>query len=64
MKVNSVPAQIVVSGVDIETEGVTDGFTVIVRMLEVAVGVVGHAALPVITQVTVFPFTRVLLLYW
>ena len=49
-KVTGEPAQAVVAEAAIFTAGVTLGFTVIVIEFEVAVGVVTHAAVEVITQ--------------
>jgi hypothetical protein len=40
------------------TEGVTEGFTVIVTVFDVPVVGVAQAAFEVITQDTVFPFAR------
>ena len=53
-----VPAHIVVCDAAIETEGVTDGFTVIVNELLVTVAVVIQAALEIITQVSIFPLVN------
>ena len=53
VNVTEVPAHMVVTGVPIETEGVTDWFTVIIIALEVALGVEAHEEFDVSTQVTV-----------
>jgi hypothetical protein len=41
------------------TAGTTDGLTVIVTVLDVAVAGLVHAAVDVITQVTISPLARV-----
>jgi hypothetical protein len=51
--------QIVVLGVEMEMVGVTEVLTVIVIALLVAVVVDKQPALLVITQVTIFPFAKV-----
>ena len=52
VNVELLPAQIVNDGVLMVTDGVTDAVVVIVSALLVAVGVLAHDALPVITTVT------------
>lgn len=60
MNVTDVPAQIAPAGLAAtETEGVTDGFTVIVIAEEVAVDGEGHVALLVMTTVTLSLFASV-----
>ena len=63
MNVTLVPAQIVVAEAEAETEGVTNGFTVIVIPELVAVVVVAQAALLVIVHATVLPFANAALEY-
>ena len=46
----------------IETAGATDGFTVIVMLLLLAVGEVAHAELDVIVQATTAPEVKVVVL--
>ena len=53
------PAQILVVPVAILTVGTTDGFTVIVMELDVAVAGDGQVAVDVITQVTDCPLVSV-----
>ena len=60
VNVTDEPAQTVVLGVVILTDGVTAGFTVMVMPVEVAVVVVGQEAFDVITQVTICPLVSVL----
>ena len=60
MKVTFVPAQIVVPEALIETAGVTGTIVDIVIVLLVAVDDVTQVTLLVITQLTVFPFVKVL----
>jgi hypothetical protein len=59
VNVTEVPVQIEVDDAAILIEGVTVGLTIMVTAFEVAVGVVGQAAVDVITQVTIFPEVRV-----
>ena len=59
VKVTLVPEHIVVPGLAaIETAGVTEAFTTIVRVFEVAVVGEAQPALDVNTQLMVFPFAR------
>jgi hypothetical protein len=51
VKLTGLPAQIVVTLAAMDTEGVTMGFTVIVTLLDVAVGATKHVALLVISHV-------------
>ena len=63
MKVSDVPAQIVVVGAEILTDGVTEGLTVMVMELEVAVRGEAQPALEVITHDTTCPFVSVDVVY-
>jgi hypothetical protein len=56
--VTEVPVQIVVELAEMATVGVTLALTVIETELEVAVVGLAHAAVDVITQVTVFPLVN------
>ena len=60
MNVTELPAQTVVLGVEILTEGVIEGVTVIVIPLEVAVVVLVQEAFEVMTQVTICPLVSAL----
>jgi hypothetical protein len=55
VNVTELPVHTVVAGVDILTEGITDGFMVIVIELDVAVAGSAQAELEVMTQVTACP---------
>ena len=61
MNVIGSPAQIVLPVEVILTEGVTEGFTVIVIPVEVAVAGEAHSALEVMITVTTSPLLRVVL---
>ena len=64
VNVTLVPLHIVEPGLAaILTDGATDELTVIVTVLDVAVGVDAQAELDVITQLTVFPFVRAAFVY-
>ena len=64
VNVTLVPLQIVEPGFAVMlTDGATDELTVIVTVLDVAVGVDAQAEFDVITQLTVFPFARVAFVY-
>ena len=54
------PEHKVVEEAEILTAGVTDEFTIIDTVLEVAVGVLGQAAVVVITQDTISPLFNTL----
>jgi hypothetical protein len=58
VKVTELPEQMFNEVAEMLTEGITTGFTVMVTALEVAVGVVAHPMVVVITQVTIAPFVR------
>jgi hypothetical protein len=58
VKVTIVPEQIVVADAPTITDGVTVELTVIVIALDVAVIGEAQAAVEVITQVTISPFTK------
>ena len=62
VKVTDVPAQMVVALAEMETAGVTTGFTIIVTEFEVAVVGEAQVAVDVITQVITSPLTRAELL--
>ena len=60
VKVTLVPAQMVLPGLaEMDTDGTTTAFTVMVILLEVAVVGLAHTALLVKTQVTICPLVRV-----
>ena len=59
VKVTDAPEQIVVAVVEICTESVTDGFTVIVIALDVDVVGVAHEPDGVMIQVTTLPLAKV-----
>ena len=60
VKVTLAPAQMVLPGfAEIETDGTTTGFTVMVMLLEVAVVGLAHVALLVKTHVTICPLVSV-----
>jgi hypothetical protein len=61
VNVTDVPAQIVVADAIIFTDGVTVLTTLIVITFEVAVGIVAHGAVDVITQVTMSALAKVAL---
>ena len=63
MNVTDVPAHIVVAVAAILTDAVTDGLTVMVIELDVAVAGVTHVPVGVMTQVTTLPLARVLEVY-
>lgn len=63
VKVTDVPEQIVVAVAAILTEAVTDGLTVIVIALDVAVAGVTQAPVGVMTHVTTLPLAKVLDVY-
>lgn len=63
VKFTDVPAHIGFAEVAMVTEGVTTGFTVMVMVFEVAVGVVGQATDDVITHEIVLPFVSAALVY-
>ena len=58
VKVALVPPQIVVAGVDMVTEGTTEGFTVIVIVLDVTEAGDAQVAVEVITHETTCPLVR------
>ncbi len=58
VNVTELPVHTVVAGVDILTEGITDGFMVIVIELDVAVVGFAQPELEVKTQVTACPLVR------
>jgi hypothetical protein len=59
VKVTDVPAHIVVAVAAILTDAVTDGLTVMVIALDVAVAGVTQAPVGVMTQVTTLPLAKV-----
>jgi hypothetical protein len=58
VKVTEVPVQIEVAEAAILTAGVSEEFTVMLTLFEVAVGVEGQAAVVVITQETMSPLFK------
>jgi len=62
VNVTTVPGQMLFSDATMLTDEVMLGLTIIVMLLLVAFAGATQAALPVITQVTLSPLTRVLLL--
>ena len=62
VKVTDVPAQMVVALAEMETAGVTTGFTIIVTEFEVAVVGEAQVAVDVITQVITSPLIKAELL--
>jgi hypothetical protein len=63
VKVTEVPAQIVVVGVEMVTDGADDAVTVMVIAFEVAVVGDAHDAVEVMTHVTTCPLVSVLVVY-
>ena len=63
VNVTDEPEQTVVFGVEMLTDGVTDGVTFMVRALDVAVVDDGQLTFEVMTQVTTSPLASVVLVY-